>query len=153
MWLLVAFAGGVGIYCNPQMSKEERRREKKNFFFSDKTVTKQGLIVLRWIFPESFSMLVFQKNWQEMAVSTHSSLSADNSVQTFSHDASWDFMEWFLHVTHVNMRQNPEVKWSCCCTVKLQQEGNSCLWGCLLWSPLFFFLLLSYYEEILASKI
>lgn len=38
-----------------------QKKKKKILFFKTKTVTKQGLIVLRWILPESFPCCFFNK--------------------------------------------------------------------------------------------
>lgn len=106
MWLLVAFAGGVGNYCNSQMSNEAK---ENLIFLKTKTGTKQGLIVFRWVLPDSSRCYFFKQTLaglQKAAASLHPSLS-DSTAQTFRHNKSWDFRERHLSVPRQNPREKP----------------------------------------------
>lgn len=73
-------------------------KKKKNLFFKTKTGTKQGLIVFRWVLPDSSLCYFFNKplaGLQKAAASLHLSLS-DNTAQPFRHNKSWDFIERHL---------------------------------------------------------
>lgn len=112
------------------MSEEEK--EKKIIFFKQ-SLTNQGLIVLRWIFPGRFSMLVFQQIsavLQKPAVSWHPTVQL--SVCYSGRQAGLKLRSPRMKPPSRVSTSVTKVKESSCWTVKEQEEkllGFRMLWA------------------------